>query len=623
MSQLLFGALVITFVVAGVLWWRVSTRYAELSTRLALSESGFQGMFDAAAIGLALVRPDGSFKRVNPALASFFGYSEDELLHRTFQSLTHPDDLDLDEQLIKELLDGHRDCYFREKRYLRKDGQLVWASLGVSLQRDINQQPLHFVSQIQDITERKRQEELSRLKDEKIHFLAYHDALTGLPNRYLLQDRLRRDMAQADRSGRKVAVLFLDLDRFKTINDILGHKLGDDLLQHVAERLASCARDGDTVARLGGDEFLLVLPQIHGGEDVSVFAERLLKIFSEPIHLEAQELNVTPSIGISLYPDDGADVDTLMKNADTAMYRAKKNGRNNYRFFAEEMTERALEGLKIENGLRKALERNELRVWYQPKVQLSTGRITGMEALVRWQHPDMGLISPAQFIPLAEEIGLIVPIGEWVLRTAIRDTKRWHQLGYEHLQVAVNVSSRQFLQPHLAEHIGKMLAEEQLEARFLELELTESLLLVHAQETIEVLEQLKEMGVRLSIDDFGTGYSNLSYLRQYTIDSLKIDQTFVQDIDGTCEKHNSALAVAILNLAQNLQKRVIAEGVETASQFDFLRSQNCDEVQGFFLSIPLPNDQFTALLEESQYTLHEGAVDYQRPAARPPSTEVV
>lgn len=565
-----------------------------------LSEARFRSAFDAAAIGLALVSPQGKFIHVNRALVEFFGYTDDELHEKTFQQLTYHEDLDTDVALVNSLLEGKNDHYYREKRYVRKDGEVVWASLGVSLLRDESAQPMHFVSQIQDITDRKRHEAEMHEKDEYIRHLAFHDSLTDLPNRFLLNDRLQQEVVHAQSNGTRIAVLYLDLDRFKNVNDILGHKIGDDLLRDVGGRLRTCVRDIDTVARLGGDEFVVVLSQVRHLDEVTLAAERIVSTLITSFHHADQELNLTTSIGISVFPDDADSAESLVKNADTAMYRAKKQGRNNFQYFTTEMNERTLELLQLENSLRKALERQELRVYYQPKVDVKSGKITGMEALARWQHPELGLVPPVRFIPLAEEIGLIIPIGEWVLRMACQQNRIWHDSGFTDLRVAVNVSPRQFLLPNLAERVAEILKETSLDATFLELEVTESLLMHHADETTRTLEKLKEMGVRLSIDDFGTGYSNLSYLRQYAFDSLKIDQSFVRDVVSD-NKQDSALAASILNLAQNLHKKAIAEGVETEAQFNFLLDHKCDEVQGYFLSKPLPPELFTELLQASQH----------------------
>jgi diguanylate cyclase (GGDEF)-like protein len=442
-----------------------------------------------------------------------------------------------------------------------------------------------------DITERKQAE-------ETIRYLAYHDALTNLPNRTLFNDRIALAMAQAHRNQHKLAVMFLDLDRFKIINDTLGHSIGDKLLQDVARRLTACLREGDTVARLGGDEFLVLLPRVDQVEDVAKMAERILEIFKTPFRLDNHELFISSSIGITLYPADGDNVQTLLKNADTALNRAKAQGRNIYQFYTSTMNARAFERVILESGLRRALEQEEFIVYYQPQISLHTGQIVGMEVLLRWQHPDLGLIPPMKFIPLAEDTGLIVQLGEWVLRTACIQNKAWQQAGFPPLCVSVNLSPRLFKQQNLVQLIDRILKETQLDPHYLDLELTEGTAMENAELAIATLRELKKMGVRLSMDDFGTGYSSLSYLKRFPIDRLKIDRSFVLNI--TVNPDDAVIAMLIINMAHNLNLKVIAEGVETEEQLSFLRLHHCDEIQGFIFSRPVPAEVFTRLLEEKR-----------------------
>lgn len=433
--------------------------------------------------------------------------------------------------------------------------------------------------------------------EEHIQLLAHFDQLTGLPNRALFNDRIKYAISSAQRSNKQLAVLFLDLDHFKNINDTLGHSIGDALLVQLAKRLKSVVREQDTVSRQGGDEFILVLPDTDADGAVHV-AEKLLRAVADSYQIEQLELNVTSSIGIAIYPDDGADFESLYKNVDVAMYRAKQDGRNNYRFFTQEMQAHSIRHLKLENALRHALKRDQLRLHYQPQVSLQDGRIIGAEALLRWQHPELGMISPAEFIPIAEASGQILQIGEWVLRTAAHQMKSWMDGGIEPMVIAVNLSAVQFRQVHLPELVTRILEEVQLPPQYLELELTEGVAMDDPLGAIAVMNDLHECGVRMSIDDFGTGYSSLSYLKKFKVYKLKIDQSFVRDISEDPE--DKAIVAAIIGMASSLGMRTIAEGVETAGQLSFLRNQGCNEVQGYYFSKPLPADQFEAYVRSKR-----------------------
>ena len=438
--------------------------------------------------------------------------------------------------------------------------------------------------------------EASELATVEMEHLAYHDALTGLPNRPLFMDRLIMSVAQASRSNQKLAVFFLDLDRFKDINDSLGHSTGDGLLKAVAERIHRCIREGDTVARLGGDEFTLLIPRIDHVEDAAKIAQKIIETLKIPFSILDHELFVTTSVGISVYPDDGTDPETLVRNADTAMYRAKDQGRDNYQLYTPAMNARALERLALENMLRKALSHRELVLYYQPVADMKTKNVVGVEALIRWRHPERGLISPAHFIPVAETSGLIIPIGEWVLRTACKQIKLWHKRIDPELTVAVNLSARQFQQPNFTEQIAEVLEETGLAPRYLELEITESSAMQNAENTIYTLRELKALGVRIAMDDFGTGYSSLSYLKRFPIDTLKLDQSFVRDI--TTDPSDAAIATAVIAMAHSLDLRVIGEGVETEEQFAFLLKQKCDYIQGYLFSPPQAVESLEAYLLE-------------------------
>ncbi len=445
-----------------------------------------------------------------------------------------------------------------------------------------------------EITERK-------LAEQRIRHIAHHDALTGLPNRMLLQDRLAQAVAYANRSGHQMWVLLIDLDRFKFVNDSLGHKAGDVLLQTIAARLRAAVRETDTVARLSGDEFVAILTE-HADETLSPdVVSRIMGALAEPMTLEGKEYSVTCSIGVAVYEANGAAAQQLIEHADIAMYSAKKLGRNGWQFYQSDMNDEAQERLRIEGALRNALERDEFVLHYQPQVDLASGAIVGMEALLRWRHPELGMVAPQRFIGLAEETGLIVPIGAWVMRTACAQAKAWQDAGLPPLRVAVNLSARQFTQPDMVRAVARTLAETGLPPACLELELTESLFVDDVTQAVELLHQLKQLGVALSIDDFGTGYSSLSYLRTFPIDVLKIDRSFVGDIASDAD--DAAIVVSIIALAHNLQLRVIAEGVETAAQLDFLRAHGCDEMQGYFFSRPVPAEEFEQLVRAAELPL--------------------
>ncbi|HUX30182.1 MAG TPA: EAL domain-containing protein [Thiobacillus sp.] len=447
---------------------------------------------------------------------------------------------------------------------------------------------------IATIDAHKLAEQVQTAKIELDH-LAHHDVLTGLPNRTLLYDRLAQAITQARRSGKQLAVMFMDLDRFKHINDSLGHTVGDQLLQSMSRRLLGCVRQSDTISRLGGDEFVALLPDIDHPEDAALSAQKMLIAIALPHLINQHDLHIGASIGISIYPEDGLDAETLIKHADTAMFHAKDNGRNTYAFFEQEMTARAMARQSIEASLRLALERQEFVLHYQPKVNLLSGTIVGIETLVRWQHPQRGLLEPAQFVPIAEDSGLILPLGRWVLREACLQTRAWQDAGLPPITVAVNTSAPEFRAGDFLEYLRATLEESRLEPRYLELELTESILMRDAASADSVLHALADLGVKLAVDDFGTGYSSLSYLQQFPINTLKIDQSFVSRI--TRNPDDAAIVSAVINMAKALRLRVIAEGVETAEQAAFLLAQHCDEGQGYFFGRPVGAEALAILLQ--------------------------
>jgi diguanylate cyclase (GGDEF)-like protein len=442
-------------------------------------------------------------------------------------------------------------------------------------------------TQLGSIIQRKRAE-------ERLTYLAHYDLLTGLPNRVLFNDRLRQALVEAFRHSRLVGVAFVDLDRFKTINDSLGHEVGDRFLKAVAERLQRCVRDGDTVARLSGDEFTLILADMAQAEDAARVARKIVACFDQPFNVGGRDVYSSVSLGMALCPFDESTPEGLLRNADSAMYRAKQAGGNAYQFFRQEMTSKAAENLALENGLRRALDRSELLLHYQPKAALASGRLSGFEALIRWQPDVAHQVSPVRFVSVAEEIGLIGPIGEWVLRTACKQASTWQAAGLGPVRVAVNLSPRQVLQPLLAQSVSRVLDEARLPARCLELEITETLLMQHSREVVCALQDLKSLGVKLVLDDFGTGYSSLAYLKRFPVDALKIDQSFVQEVLSDSE--DAAIVSAIIAMAHSLGLQVVAEGVETAGQLEFLRDKGCDEAQGFLLGQPLPATDTAALL---------------------------
>ena len=456
----------------------------------------------------------------------------------------------------------------------------------------LQQANAHLV--IASIEAHKLTEQIEAAKAQMDH-LAYHDVLTDLPNRRLLQDRLNQAIEVARRQDGRLALMYLDLDRFKHINDSLGHTVGDHLLQSVAKRLLTCVRQSDTVSRQGGDEFVLLLPLIEQAEDAALSAQKMLSALSHPHHVDGIDLHVSVSIGISIYPDDGQDAQTLIKCADTAMYHAKECGRNNYKFCEPEMNARAVQRQTVEASLRRALEAQEFVLYYQPKINFESGAIVGVEALIRWQHPERGLLSPGEFVSIAEDCGLILPIGRWVLREACRQGQAWRLEGLTPITIAVNTSALEFRAKDFLSNLRATLEETGLEPGHLELELTESVLMRDAESSDAVLHELTKMGVKLAIDDFGTGYSSLSYLRRFPIDALKIDQSFVKHMGANPD--DATIVSAVISMGKSLKQRVIAEGVETSEQYGFLRAQQCDEGQGFYFGRPVPAKSLARLLQ--------------------------
>lgn len=559
------------------------TRAREFDEKLL---SRLQSVVDHNIAGISFASLDGTITEANEAFLHMVGYTRGELAtgSLSWREMTAELYRHLDDQAI-ERVKASGTCEPFEKECIHKDGSSVPVWFGLALTGSYQE----VVCFSFDLTEYKQAQ-------EKLNYLAYHDALTGLPNQALFKDRLQQALALARRNDQVLAVMLVNLDRFKTINDTLGYMAADQLLQEVAIRLTGCVRESDTVARLSSDEFALLLTQVGRAEDAAKIAENIKEALQSPFHFADQELFVTASIGISLHPDDGREPAALLKSAGTALNRAKEQDGNDYQFYTSGRTTKALRQLVLENNLRPGLEREEFIVHYQPQVNIETFQIVGMEALVRWQHPGLGLLYPLEFIRLAEDSGLIVSLGEWVLREACAQSKSWQDAGFEPLRLAVNLSARQFQQPRLVAAIGQILNETGLDPRFLELELTEGSVMKDPDEAIKKLHEIKAMGVKISIDDFGTGYSSLNYLKRFPLDTLKVDRSFVSDVNT--DPDDAAIVTAIITLAHALKLNVIAEGVETPEQLAFLRSLNCDEVQGYLFSKPLSAEEFTALLME-------------------------
>jgi len=547
---------------------------------------------EAARNGIVITdasHPDNPMVYANPAFERITGYEITDALGRNLSFLkgetddqSGPDSISL---AIRQQQAGHAVL-----RNYRKDGTVFWNQLDIAPVKNDAGEVTHFVGIMDDITEFKTYQ-------EQLEYQATYDELTGLINRTLLNDRLDQAIRSAQRRQNEVCVFFLDLDNFKVINDTLGHSTGDELLKVIAERLLNGARSEDTIARYGGDEFVLIFPQISKMDDAVLIAERLISEIAQPVQIKGHKLQGTISIGISFYPHDGLDKETLLQHADAAMYHAKDKGRNTFCFYTEELNLRLMQRLTVEGDLRQALKLEQFAVYYQPKFDLRSGRISGLEALLRWIHPEKGMIPPDQFIPLAEDTGLILPIGEWVLRTACLQAKAWQDAGLPPISMAVNVSPKQLHLSHFDRTIYDVLKSSGLDARYLDLELTEGAVMKEPEKMVVTLTRLKEIGVQISMDDFGTGYSSLSYLKRFPFDNLKIDKAFINDIPA--DEGDVTLVLTIIAMAHSFKLKVVAEGVETKEQMDFLKLKNCDEIQGFFFSRPLSATETERLLIKS------------------------
>jgi len=565
----------------------VTARKRSLSA-LKEAERRYYNLFENALEGIFRTTPAGKFLDANPALARIFGCETPLDLMRTY---TDPaTQLYIDPrrraQFI-ELLNRQGSVSGFESQVRKKSGEIIWISENARAVHDEDGSIVCFEGTVEDVTERK-------LYQERIEQQANYDTLTGLANRSLLNERLHQAIANAARNGTRLAVVFVDLDRFKFINDSLGHHVGDELLRAIAARLKANMREGDTVARLGGDEFVLLINGERSPDTIAAVLERMLEDISRPWSIPEGDFTFTCSMGVALYPDDGDTAETLLKHADSAMYRAKETGRNNIQFFTRQLNAAITERLELENNLRRALDRRQFELCYQPRIDLRTGRVIGAEALIRWRLGKNRVIAPSRFIPLAEEIGLIAPIGKWVLETTCQQAKAWQDAGLDSLVVSVNVSARQFHQSDIVDTIAQVLETAKLAPSSLEIELTESAVMHDAERFVAMLNQLNDLGVQIAIDDFGTGYSSLSYLKRFPVDRLKIDRSFVQDI--ATDADDATIVRTIIVLGHNLGLKVVAEGVETQEQLAFLRENGCDELQGYLFGAPMSGADFVRLL---------------------------
>ncbi len=560
-------------------------RRREAEEALRDSEERFRLAFQISPDAIMIGRlRDGVYTDVNKGFTFLVGYEKDEVVGKSSRDI-----------LLWDNAKQERDFYLavQEKRFVNnleakfrlKDGSIITGLISASL--FLHHGEPHVLATIRNIESIKKSE-------NKIRQLAYFDMLTSLPNRSLFYDRLDQALRQARREGWKVGILFFDLDRFKWVNDTLGHAIGDLLLQKVSQRLQKILRKSDTLARLGGDEFVLLLNCVSDIQNVTAVAQKVQLLMSTPFDLEGKRVQTSSSIGIAIFPQDGEDVETLMKNADLAMYSAKERERNNFQFFSKELNEKAKVRRELEQNMSRAMEKKEFFLVYQPQINLADGSMISCEALIRWRHPEKGIIEPDNFIPLAEETGFINSLGEWVLRTACSHSRHLQDKGYPPFRVAINLSGRQFRQPNLLTLIDQILADSSLDPSLLELELTESTLMAGVENSLKTLRQLKDRGIYLAIDDFGTGYSSLSYLKHFSIDRLKISQTFVRDIPN--DPDNGAIVEAIIGMAHSLQLKVVAEGVENREQLDFLRKQNCQEMQGFYFAPPMSLEGLAAFI---------------------------
>lgn len=567
---------------------QLNTEKKDTEITLQEQQKRFEIIFDHTSIGVALINLDGHFSKVNKALCELLGYGEENMLEMNYYYLLHPSDMNKLQTHIQKLIDNKVKFYQTEQQVFHKNGEALWLMSTISLVRDAMDKPSYFVLQVQNISLQKKAE-------ERLSHMAYHDPLTGLANRNKLEQFISHILASARRHQQEFALLFLDLDRFKNINDTIGHEAGDLLLQIVAERLRSTVRTTDMVARLGGDEFVLLVTDVKKSESVALISQKILDSVLQVIIIKGQEIYITTSIGISLYPYDGENMQTLMKNADLALYRAKEHGRNNYQFYTLEMTNKAQEKLALQSALGHALVKNEFLLNYQPKMEIATRNITGVEALLRWKNKEYGMITPDAIISLAEETGLIIPVSDWVLRTSCKQLKKWHEMGLTTLTIAVNCTARQFKQVTFVDDLLQVITQVGLPPQALEIEVTETTIMQDPENMLRVLYALKDLGVQIAIDDFGTGYWSLNHLRRLSVDKIKIDKSFIKQVN--IDETSAAITRAIIAMVNKLGIKSIAEGVETREQYEFLVEEGCTEIQGYYLTRPLSNEHMTQFLK--------------------------
>ncbi len=566
------------------------TERHRMEKALRQSEEKYRTILESIQEGYFEIDITGKYTFFNDSMCRIHGYSKEELMGMNHRQHTDKETKNKLFQVFNKVYNTGEPAKGVDWQIIRKDGTKRYIESSVSLQKDSSGKPIGFRGIVRDVTERKRAE-------ERIQYLATHDALTGLPNRLMFGQLINHAIQAARRYQRQLAVFFIDLDRFKTINDSLGHEAGDQLLQEIAKRFKKSLRGVDVVGRLGGDEFIILIEDVDELSQVGTLAHKILSSAIQPIVLLGEECRVTASIGISIYPRDGEDEQALMKNADMAMYVAKEEGKNNYQFYSKDIQSLSNKRFSIETNLRRALERNELSLEYQAKVDFKTGAITGVEALLRWDNPYLGSVTPMQFIPVAEETGLIVPIGRWVMKTACAQNVAWQRQGLPPVCTAVNLSLRQLMDDNLLKDIKAALVDSGMAPNLLELEITESMVMQNPARLIEVLTNIKKMGVRLAIDNFGTGYASLTQLRNFPIDTIKLDKSFIRNLPQ--DSKDKAIPQAIITMGKTLKLTVVAEGVETQEQKDFLRDLICDEMQGFYFSKPIALDQFGDLLRNN------------------------
>lgn len=542
------------------------------------TESYFRKAFRQAALGMALISTKGRYIKVNHALCTILGYSEAELLNISLRHLIHPDDFLKDLLLVRQMIEGKMDVCQSIQRYFNKSGEIIWIRCNIAIVRDVDKHPLYFIAQLQNISSEKKSQ-------EQLKHMAYHDALTGLANRNRLEQHIEEMIIAVRNESEQFALIILDLDYFKNINDSIGHDAGDALLQVVAERLRETVRSRDMVARIGGDEFVIVITDFKKVEVIAQISQKILDHLLKPIMLNGREIYITTSIGISVYPYDGEDIETLMKNADLALYMAKNNGRNNYQFCTSDITQKAKDRVEKQNALSHALMKKEFLLHYQPIIDSKTKQVNSVEALLRWQSKEYGLVKPDSIISIAEESGLIIPLNEWVLRTACLQVKKWHDSGYPSLKLCINLSARQLKSPDFIQSILRILDETQFSARSLILEITEGLIMHDPETTLKILSSLRFAGINIAIDDFGTGFSSFSYLTNYAVDKIKIDRSFINKIKPGST--SVAIVAAMIAMANKLGIKSVAEGVETQEQYDLLVQEGCNEIQGYYISQPL------------------------------------